>query len=239
MNDNIPVYIRLKKKIQEKIEKGEFRPGDALPSERTLAIEHNLSRMTVRQALSELVAAGALYREQGRGTFVSARKMQQHNIASFSQTVRRMGFIPSTRILEFSSVALPKNIAAKLMIKDSDAYRALRLRLADDIPVAIEEVFIPFHICPGLELKDLKGSLYKLINNTHKIGSADSSVTALHPSARQQEHLCISRNTPVLKIDSLYYSVSGVTLYYERAVYRADMYAYDIRIIAQPESKNP
>lgn len=239
MSDRIPTYVRLKEMIQEKIEKGQLVPGDALPSERTLAKEHHLSRMTVRHALSELVAAGALYREQGRGTFVSARKMQQHNIASFSQTVKRMGFAPSTKVLEFSRVTPPKDIAEKLMTKDAQVYRALRLRLADDIPVAIEEVFIPFHICPGLTLKDLKASLYKLINNTfgHKIGSADSSVSALHPSARQQEYLCITRNTPVLKIDSLYYSISGATLYYERAIYRADMYEYNIRISTQPVSE--
>lgn len=238
MSNRIPTYVKLKEMIQEKIEKGQLVPGDALPSERVLAAKHNLSRMTVRQALSELVAAGALYREQGRGTFVSARKMQQHNIASFSQTVRRMGFAPSTKVLEFSRVKPQSDIAQKLMTKDAQVYRALRLRLADDIPVAIEEVFIPFHICPGLTIKDLKASLYDLINNfEHKIGSADSSVSALHPSARQQEHLCITRNTPVLKIDSLYYSVSGATLYYERAIYRADMYEYNIRVSTQPLSK--
>jgi len=238
---HIPIYIRLKESIQEKIEKGELVPGDALPSERILALEHNLSRMTVRQALSELVAAGALYREQGRGTFVSARKMQQRNIASFSETVKRMGFVPSTKVIEFSGAVPPKDIAAKLMTKEAQVYRALRLRLADDIPVAIEEVFIPFHICPGLTLLDLKTSLYKLINKTfnHKIGSADSSVSALHPSARQQELLCITRNTPILKIDSLYYSISGEALYYEHAIYRADMYEYNIRIMSQPGRQIP
>ncbi|MDD5017013.1 MAG: GntR family transcriptional regulator [Eubacteriales bacterium] len=236
MRGHIPTYIKLKSMIQRSIEKRELVPGEKLPSERTLAVTHGLSRMTVRQALSELVTAGALYREQGRGTFVSARKMQQRNIASFSETVRQKGFAPSTRVLEFSSIKPPKDIADKLMAVDAEMYRALRIRLADDIPVALEEVFIPFHICPGLEKKDLTASLYKLIGDTfgHKIASADSSVTALHPNAKQQEHLRITRNTPVLKIDSLYFSGNGQTLYYEHAVYRADMYEYNIRISTQP-----
>ncbi len=226
-----PTYIKIKESIQKKIQDGELVPGDALPSERTLAESYGLSRMTVRAALSELVAAGALYREQGRGTFVSARKMKQSNIASFSETVRSMGFTPSTKIVDFSVTMPQPEIADKLMVK-TKVYRALRVRLADDIPVALEEVFIPLHICPGLKLVDLKLSLYKLINENfvHKIGSADSRVTAMHPSARQQEILKITRNTPVLKIDSLYYSVSGEPLYYERAIYRADMYEYNIRI---------
>ncbi|MBT3319793.1 MAG: GntR family transcriptional regulator [Clostridia bacterium] len=226
-----PTYILVKESIQKKIQSGELVPGDALPSERTLAERFGLSRMTVRAALSELVSAGALYREQGRGTFVSARKMKQSNIASFSETVRAMGFEPSTKIIEFSVTPPPEDIAGKLMVQGK-VYRALRLRLADDIPVAIEEVFLPLNIAPGLKLVDLKESLYKLINETfgRNIGSADSRVSALHPSAKQQEYLRISRNTPVLKIDSLYYSVSGEPLYYERALYRADMYEYNIRI---------
>ena len=158
-----PTYIKIKESIQKKIQDGELVPGDALPSERTLAESYGLSRMTVRAALSELVAAGALYREQGRGTFVSARKMKQSNIASFSETVRSMGFTPSTKIVDFSVTMPQPEISDKLMVK-TKVYRALRVRLADDIPVALEEVFIPLHICPGLKLVDLKLSLYKLIN---------------------------------------------------------------------------
>ncbi len=232
----VPTYIKLKEEIQQGIENGALVPGDRLPSERELAVAKGLSRMTVRQALSELVAAGALYREQGRGTFVSARKMQQRNIASFSETVRVRGFKPSTRVLEFSSVRPPGEIAQRLMVPDAEVYRALRIRLADATPVAVEEVFIPFHICPGLKREDLSGSLYRLMTETfgHRIGSADSSVSALLPGARYQQYLQIPRNTPVLKINSLYYSASGATLYYERAIYRADMYEYNIRISTQP-----
>ena len=233
---NVPTYIRLKDEIQQNIESGALVPGDPLPSERKLAAEHGLSRMTVRQALSELVAAGALYREQGRGTFVSARKMQQRNIASFSETVRMRGFTPSTSVLEFSCTRPPEEIKQRLMLQGSEVYRALRIRLADSTPVAVEEVFIPFPICPGLERDDLSSSLYRLMTETfgHRIGSADSSVSALLPGPRYQEYLRIQRHTPVLKINSLYYSASGLTLYYERAVYRADMYEYNIRISTQP-----
>ena len=232
----LPTYVKLKEEIQQSIENGTLVPGDRLPSERELAEAKGLSRMTVRQALSELVAAGALYREQGRGTFVSARKMQQRNIASFSETVRMRGYMPSTRVLEFAIARPPGDIAQRLMIPDSEVYRGLRIRLADSTPVAVEEVFIPFHICPGLERVDLVGSLYRLMTETfgHRIGSADSSVSALLPGARYQEYLNIPRNTPVLKINSLYYSASGTTLYYERAIYRADMYEYNIRISTQP-----
>ena len=87
-----------------------------------------------------------------------------------------------------------------------------------------------------LERDDLSGSLYSLMTDHfgHKIGSADCSVTALLPGARFQEYLNVSRQTPLLKVNSLYYSSSGTTLYYERAIYRTDMYEYSFRITTQP-----
>jgi GntR family transcriptional regulator len=147
------------------------------------------------------------------------------------------GFKPSTRVLEFTCARPPEDIAQRLMVpEDGDVYRAMRIRLADSTPVAVEEVFIPPHICPGLTRDDLMGSLYRLITDSygHRIGSADSSVSARLPGARDQKYLLVPRQTPVLRVTSLYYSTGGLTLYDERAVYRSDMYEYNIRISTQP-----
>lgn len=229
-----PVYVIFKENIRKRIENGELAPGDKLPSERDLALAHGLSRMTVRQALTELVTAGVLYREQGRGTFVSAHKMQQRNISSFTETVRQRGLKPETKVVSFSVCEPPADVADMLSIK-GEVYRAVRIRLADNTPVAVEEIFIPMHICPGLLKSDLLGSLYSLITDTygHKISSADSSMSAQLPGLKIQNDLNITRQTPVLKINSLYFAVSGITLYYERAAYRTDMYEYNIRISKQ------
>lgn len=230
----MPVYVTFKEMIRSQIEKGELAPGDKLPSERDLAAAHGLARMTVRQALTELVTAGLLYREQGRGTFVSAPRIQQRNISSFTETVKLRGLKPETKVNSFT-VCEPPVAAADALGSKADVYRAVRIRLADGTPVALEEIFIPTHICPGLRRSDLLGSLYSLMTDVygHKILSADSSMTADLPGTRLQEDLCITRQTPVLRVNSLYYSVSGTTLYYERAAYRTDMYEYNIRISKQ------
>jgi len=230
----MPVYVTFKEMIKRQIEKGELKPGDKLPSERDLAQSHGLSRMTVRQALTDLVSAGLLYREQGRGTFVSSMRMQQHNISSFTDTVKQRGLVPSTKVTAFSVCEPPETIASLLGTK-SHIYRAVRIRLADGTPLALEETFIPASICPGLRRNDLTGSLYSLISETynHKIAYADSKLSAALPGPRLREDLCITRQTPVLKVNSLYFSSSGLTLYYERAVYRTDMYEYNIRISKQ------
>ena len=230
----MPVYVTFKEMIRSQIETGELAPGDKLPSERDLAAAHGLARMTVRQALTELVTAGLLYREQGRGTFVSASRMQQYNISSFTETVKLRGLTPQTKISAYS-ICEPPAVVAEALGSKADVYRAVRIRLADGTPVAAEEIFIPTHICPGLRRSDLLGSLYTLMTDVygHKIASADSSMTADLPGPRLQEDLCIPRQMPVLKVNSLYYSSSGTTLYYERAAYRTDMYEYNIRISKQ------
>lgn len=230
----MPVYVTLKDMIKSRIESGELAPGDKLPSERELAAAHGLARMTVRQALTELVTAGALYREQGRGTFVAAQRMQQRNISSFTDTVKQRGLTPGTRVSAFGVCEPPAAVADMLGAK-SEVFHAVRIRLADGTPVAAEEIYIPAHICPGLRRDDLAGSLYSLITDSygHRIASAESSMSAELPGPRLQGALGITRQTPVLKVNSLYIAVSGVTLYYERAAYRTDMYEYNIRISKQ------
>ena len=84
----IPAYYQLKKILLKKIEEGQFTVGSMIPSERDLSQTYGISRMTVRQALSQLVADGLLHREKGRGTFVSPVKLVLINIMSFSNTVR-------------------------------------------------------------------------------------------------------------------------------------------------------
>ncbi len=230
----MPIYETFKDMIRSQIESGTLSPGDRLPSERDLAAAHGLARMTVRQALTELVTAGLLYREQGRGTFVSASRMKQRNISSFTETVRQRGLTPETKLSAFSICEPPATVAELLGCK-GDVYHAVRIRLADGTPVATEEIFIPTHICPGLRRADLMGSLYSLMTDTyeHKIAIADSSMTADLPGSQLQKDLRITRQTPVLKVNSLYYAASGVTLYYEHAAYRTDMYEYNIRISRQ------
>ncbi len=226
-----PAYLKIKEMILHQIKNGTLKPGDKVTSERAFADLHGLSRMTVRAALTDLVNSGILFRHQGRGTFVSARKMQQRNISSFTETMRMRGLAPSTHVIEFQAFIPPESIAQRLSA-NGKVYRAMRIRFANKIPVAVEEVFLPAQICPNLQKDDLSGSLYQLIseNYGHSIGSADCKMSALIPGARFQEYLQVAPQTPLLKVNSLYYLTSGETLYYERAVYRTDVYEYNVRI---------
>lgn len=229
----IPVYYQLKNLILEKIKKGEYASGELIPSERELSESLGISRMTVRQALSQLVTEGHLYREKGRGTFVTARKIEQNNIRSFSDLVRERGMQPSTHILSFTKETGLFDIAKELGLPaDETMYYIKRLRRADHMPIAIEEAFIPEKFCPGLDTYDLTQSLYRVLeqNYGYKILYVDNSIESTRPDKEQKSLLELPSDVHILKIQGVSYSGEGMPLLYERNVYRADKYAYTVRI---------
>lgn len=229
----IPVYYQLKNIIFNKIKEGEYVEDSLIPSERELSDVLGISRMTVRQALSQLVSEGVLYREKGKGTFVAKPKLEQRNIMSFSETVTRRGMAATTKILHFHKEEVSEEIAGILDLKEKEqVYNLKRLRYANDIPVAIEEEFIPEKFCPNMDKYDLTGSLYRILKDgySHSMSYGDNTVEAAKPSRQERELLNISSGTPVLNVTSVMFIDSGIKLLYERSVYRSDEYKYSIRV---------
>jgi len=234
----IPVYYQLKNIILKKIKDGEFSEGSLIPSERDLGESLNISRMTVRQALNQLVSEGVLFREKGKGTFVAKGKIVQRNIMSFSDTVREKGMVPSTQVLYFEKVYGIQSINDCLELKEEDIlYNIKRLRLANEIPIAIEEVFIPERYCPNLEAFDPKFSLYKFLKEEYslEINYMDNTIEAAKPGKEEKKLLAIADSTPVLRISSINYNEAGEKLFYEKDIYRSDEYNYIARIYMNRE----
>lgn len=229
----IPVYFQLKNIISDKIKAGEFPEGGLIPSERDLGENLGISRMTVRQALSQLVSEGVLYREKGKGTYVSKSKIVQRNIMSFSDTVRNKGLTPSTNVLHFEKISDRTDIKEILGLQENESlYNIKRLRLANDLPIAIEEVFIPERYCPQLEKHDLKSSLYKLLKEEYSlvINYMDNSIEAARATKKERKLLGLEDSIPVLHISSVSHNDAGMKLFYEKDVYRSDEYNYNVRI---------
>ncbi len=235
----IPAYYQLKSKIMEKINSGEYAENSLIPSEREMSDSLGISRMTVRQALTQLVQEGTLYRERGKGTFVAKTKIAQKNIASFSQTVRSKGMQPSTKVLRFEKIVAPDNIVEVLELEaNSMVYNVKRLRFANDIPVAIEENFIPEKYCPDLDTQDLTKSLCTVLTEEYSfnIQYLENVIEAGKASVEDRELLKITSGTPVLKISSVVHTDSNLKLLYEDSKYRSDEYKYNVLVY---NSKNP
>lgn len=141
-------------------------PGRAIPSERELVATYGVSRETVRKAVDGLVADGLLRRTPGLGTFaVQPRLESTLHLASFSQDMRRRGLRPASRLLSVEREAPPNAVATALELADGEpAWHLVRVRLADDAPIAHEDGWYPAGLFPGLDRHDLAvRSLYELL----------------------------------------------------------------------------
>ena len=184
-HERVPLYCQLRAVILQRIENGELKPNDPIPSEKELIKQYGLSRTTVRQAINELVREGYIYRQQGKGTYVSRPKMQHglRKLTSFSEDMRSRGLRPGSQVLEFGRVVPPRRVAAALEIPEGEqAYRIVRLRMADGEPVGLQESHV--RVDPNLVItrEDVagEGSLYSLLESRFnlQLNEADESVEA-------------------------------------------------------------
>ncbi|HLQ29827.1 MAG TPA: GntR family transcriptional regulator [Ktedonobacteraceae bacterium] len=165
----LPLYYQLKEVLKQQIRSGHLAPHTAIPSEPELVTSYHVSRATVRQALSELVHEGLLYREHGKGTFVCEPRVQQtmSELSSFSEEIQRRGQRPGGLLLVSELVRGTEAVRQRLALLDSEqAIRLERLRTADDIPIAHEIAYLPYPRAASIyeRAKELaNGSLYSLM----------------------------------------------------------------------------
>src|SRR5262249_40781590 len=149
----IPRYHQLKEILRERVRTGEWKPGDHIPSERELGETYGISRMTARQAITELVNEGVFYREQGKGTFVTRNKITQQlmTLTGFTEDISARGQHPSTQVLSAHMDVADAETIEHLRIEPSDPiFCVQRLRLADGEPLAIEYARLSFRGCERL-----------------------------------------------------------------------------------------
>ena len=149
----IPMYHQIIENLKKQIEDGTLTPDTLIPSEREYAEHFGISRMTVRQALSNLVNEGYLYRQKGKGTFVSRKKIEQplQGLTSFTEDMSQRGLKASSQLLHFKSIICPVHLLPTLQLSDNDmVYEIKRIRLANAEPMAIETSYIPESVADGL-----------------------------------------------------------------------------------------
>jgi GntR family transcriptional regulator len=159
-----PKHAQLRE-ILRKLAQQDLPPGSPIPSERDLAEQYGVSRLTVRAAVGQLVSEGLLARARGRGTFTAQRRMEaQLYLESFTDDMRRRGHEPGTEVLSCAHELPPPAAAAALGLEPTDsAYRLFRLRRADGTPLAVERGWYNASRLPGLLDLDLTRSLYTLM----------------------------------------------------------------------------
>ncbi len=162
---SVPKYSQLREILLDLIAT-ELAYDEAIPSERELVDRYGLSRMTVRQAISNLVAEGRLYRVPGKGTFVARPKIEMPlRLASFTEDMRARGLEPGAVDLERRLVPATALLARALALNPGDPVHVIaRLRTADSVPMGVERCHIPAQVAPGLEGVSLANrSLYQVL----------------------------------------------------------------------------
>jgi len=233
----IPIYYQLEEIIKDLIEKGELTPGDSLPAEREYAEKYGISRMTVRQAYTQLVQDGYLYRMQGKGTFVAKQrpKIEQalQGLTSFTEDMKVRVLKPGSQLLHFEIIPATSLIAEQLKIQEyGPVYEIKRIRLADDVPMALETNYISADFIEGLTEQIVKESLYSYIEEqlNLKIDHASQVIESAVANQFEAEHLNIQPGAPVMLIQRNTFLKDGTPVEFVTSFYRADRYKFMIQM---------
>ena len=227
-----PLYLQVKAALLGEITSGRYESNRRLPSERELALRFQVSRMTARQALLELAREGAIYTRVGKGTFVAEAKIDQHlrALTSFSQDVRGRGAKPTSRVLSARVVPAEPPVAAALrLLPGADVVVLTRLRLSDEMPLAIETAHLPFRLFPNLLRHDFAAtSLYNVLAAEYgtTLTRAEQTIEA---SLAQPDELALLQLVPpaaVLRLQRLTSTSEGIPAEYVVSVYRGDRYKF-------------
>lgn len=228
----LPRYYQLKEIMREKVVTGEWKPGDLIPSERELGEQYGISRMTARQAITELVNEGLFYREQGKGTFVSRHKITQQliRLTGFTEDISARGQAPATRVLSVKMIPADEAIAERLRIRVGlPVFRLQRLRLADDEPLAVERSHLYFIGCEQLLEEDLENqSLYRLLEEKYGVQliQAEQELEAGLTNEEDSKLLNLPMGSPALYTRRTTYTNRDQPIEYARSVYCGGKYTF-------------
>lgn len=237
----IPLYYQIRTRLLEAIENGQLRPGDRVPSERELTERFSVSRMTARQALSELENQGYLHRVQGKGTFVATPKLEQPlvGLTSFTEEMRLRGLEPGAEVLAVGEVPAGKKAARALGVSETaSVVRLERLRLAGGVPMALETAHIPVHLCPGLANADFHNqSLYRIMQERFgiRLVKAAQSLEAVPANAYESEILRVREGTPLLLLERVARDGDDKPVEFVRSLYRGDRYRFITELIRRED----
>ncbi|MFH8804626.1 GntR family transcriptional regulator [Streptomyces sp. NPDC017936] len=218
--------------------------GDAIPSERVLCARLGVSRPTLRAAVDELVVAGLLVREHGRGMFVAAEKITQELVSdknSFS--LPQAGGVWTSRLLEFRTLAAGARVSRKLRISPAaEILYVARLRLVDGSPMAIEHLHVRADLAPRLTSDELEqGDLYEHLRDRHgvQVSEAVQSIEPTVVTRAEADLLDVPELSPALLFERLTTDSRGRAVEYVHSLYRGDRYRIVSRLTLSAGDEQP
>ncbi|MCI1858638.1 MAG: GntR family transcriptional regulator [Sporolactobacillus sp.] len=232
----VPVYYQIERYIEKLIETNDLKEGDRVPSEKEFTDRFQVSRMTVRQAVMDLVNAGVLIRQKGKGTFVAGQRKiekQLSGLNGFTEDMQARGMKPDSHLLDFRQLKPPKKVGEKLALTENASVLEIRrIRFADKQPMALETTYVPPSLVPGFTAEDANRSLYDYIEKVSRktIDHADQTLEATLVTPEDAVLLDLPKGSPVLLIERLSWLKEGTACEFTKSLYRADRYKFVIHV---------
>lgn len=235
----LPTYYQIKQTIKNWILNKEFNAGEKIPSENQLAEKFNVSRLTVRQALAQLIQEGFLISKRGEGTFVTRN---QHLISSFG--LEFTGFMDDlfyqiskskTKSVNLTRILTPKPIKEKLELgnDEEEIIQIKRVRFLEDKPFAFTLNYLPLKIGGRIRKKDLlKKPLLQIIEEDLDIRFTEAfqTIEASFANREVSEQLGVVSGSPILLVERIMYTQKRKPVEVVQSSYRGDLYKYIVRL---------
>jgi GntR family transcriptional regulator len=231
-----PLYHQLKNILKSRILSNELKGNQRLPTEAELCIEYNVSRITVRQALSELMKDGLIYRDRGRGTFVTeGAELKRPELKGSIENLIAAAKGTQTRVLSYKEIPAPPHLAKNLQVRKTEkVFRLELVRFTSKGPFGYSFIYFPHSLGKIISPNELNGTTEiitfveeKLKTKAHRakqaidVGVADKVLA---------QNLSVKPNTPLLIIERDYYTRKGSAMFVAITYFRPDVYKYEIEL---------
>ncbi|MDP2425806.1 MAG: GntR family transcriptional regulator [Candidatus Izemoplasmatales bacterium] len=233
MDNKLPIYKIIEQDLRVSILDGKLKQGDLIPSETELCAKYGVARMTVRQAINNLLVDGYIYRHKGRGTFVTFNKKEIHkqdsSFLSFTNEMKILDSPVSTTLLKLEKSTADEMIAFRLQIKVGDPiYYVERLRSSENTPLAFERLFLPAIMYSEINEEVFKGSFYTYVQNVlgWKIRNCEYAIEARGVPQRVAELLHQKEGEPALYLNSITYLDNGRAFVYTRYYFHGEHFRF-------------
>lgn len=241
----VRLYSRIREDIRARIVSGAWQPHDRLPSESELMARYSVSRITVRQALSDLQKERVIFKVAGKGSFVSAAKPFQElgRLQGFAEAMGALGHDTYNRVLSVATVPAAAGVAQRLQLAAGERVTEIRrVRHVGSQPVSLDLTWLPLGLgqrvaAADLAVRDIFGILEA--DCGAPLGHADLVVDALLADAEQAALLGVASGAPLLHIERLTHGADGRPLDYEHLYCRADNFQYRLRLQRGPSLHKP
>ncbi|WP_353989390.1 GntR family transcriptional regulator [Pediococcus argentinicus] len=226
-----PIYIQIHNEIKKAIEAGRWSVGERIPAERDLSEQFNVSRMTLRQAISTLVEEGILERKVGSGTYVASQKVQEKvsGVTSFTELMEAQGKHPSSKTISYHAGEPSLSEVERLNLDPGElVLRMERIRYADDVPICYETASVPEKLVRNFSKSEVTKSLYKTLEDKAglKIGKANQTVSAMLASEKVADYLDIKRGEAILRLHQISFLEDGNPFEYVRTQYVGERFEF-------------